>query len=128
MVHTMSSGAAARLRTALPSHAGVLSVLEILVLGLLSAFVVLQLVPATVGIEWQCVGTYGVQRIAGDSYLDAASVVGTFGWLAVAAGVLYAQIAESRRLAVLLPLAWFGVFVSGSVITAISMGPQLCPG
>jgi hypothetical protein len=54
-------------------------------------------------------------------------VFGTFGWLLVLVGALYAQITESRRLAVLLPLAWFAVFVSVAVSAALAMGSQSCP-
>jgi len=107
--------------------AGPLSMLEILVLGPLAAFLVLRVIPSTFGIEWECFGEYGRERVVGDSYLAGISVAGTFGWLAVIVGVLYAQIAESRRLTVLLPLAWFLVLVLTSLVVSASMGPQLCP-
>lgn len=42
-------------------------------------------------------------------------------------GVLYASIAESPRLAAVLPIAWFAALVTVSLIAAISMGSQLCP-
>ena len=106
---------------------GPLSLLEIALLGPLAALVVLWLVPSAVGFEWQCLGTSGVERVPGDTYLAAVVVLGTFGWLLVMVGAIYAQIADSRRVAVLLPLAWFGVFVAGSVIAALSIGAQICP-
>lgn len=106
---------------------GALSAVEILVLGPLAAFLVLWVVPAAFEIEWQCIGTTGVQRVAGDSYVAGVTVAGTFGWLAVAVGAIYAQISESRRLAVLLPLVWFAFFVLAALIGAVSLGSQTCP-
>lgn len=106
---------------------GWLGVLEIIVLGPLAAYLVLKAIPSVFEIESQCVGRYGRQRITGDSYFAGASVAGTFGWLAVIVGAIYAQIADSPRLAVLLPVAWFLAFVSGSLIVAAAMGAQLCP-
>jgi hypothetical protein len=107
-------------------HAGRLSLLEIVVLGPLAAFLVLRVIPSTFGIEWECFGEYGRERVVGDSYLAGASVAGTFGWLLVIVGVLYAQIAESRRLVVLLPLVWFLVLVLTSLGVAASMETPLC--
>jgi hypothetical protein len=107
--------------------AGWLSVLEVVVLGPLAAYVVLLAIPSVFEIESQCVGPYGVQRIAGDSYFAGAGVGGTLGWLAVIGGAIYAQIADSPRLVVLLPIAWFLAFVSGSFIVAAALGAQLCP-
>lgn len=106
---------------------GPLSVLEVLVLGPLAALLVLRVIPSAFGVEWECVGEYGRERVAGDSYLAGFSVAGTLGWIAVIVGVLYAQIGESGRLAVLLPLAWFVVLVLTSLVVAASMGSQLCP-
>lgn len=107
---------------------GWLSVLEIVVLGPLAAYLVLLAIPWLFEIESECIGPYGVQPVAGDSYFAGVSVAGTLGWLAVIAGAIYAQIADSPRLAALLPVGWFVVFVSGSLIVAAAMGPQLCPG
>jgi hypothetical protein len=107
--------------------AGFLSVLEIIVLGLLAAYVVLLLIPSAFTIESDCVGELGRKRITGDSYFAAAAVVGTFGWLAVGVVAIYAQIADRPRLALLVPLAWFAVFVSASLIMAVAIAPQLCP-
>jgi hypothetical protein len=108
-------------------HAGTVGALEIVVLGLLAAYLVLRVVPSAFEIEWDCVSDLGHQRILGDSYLAGVVVAGTFGWLAVGVGVIYAQIAESPRVAVLLPIAWFGVLVAASLVAAGAMGPQLCP-
>jgi hypothetical protein len=88
---------------------------------------VLLLIPSAFTIESDCVGEYGLERITGDSYFAAAAVVGTFGWLAVAAAAIYAQIVESTRLALVLPFAWFVVFVGGLLVFAAAIGPQLCP-
>lgn len=96
-------------------------------LGPLAAWIVLWLVPAGFEIESQCFGPAGAQRTAGDTYNAGMVVAGTFGWLLVLVGVVFAQIVESRLLTWLLPIAWFVVLVAGSLIVAIWMGPQLCP-
>lgn len=89
-----------------PSY-GSLGLLEILLLGPVAAFLVVRFIPSLFGADWDCVGAYGRQRVAGDTYLAGMVVMGTFGWLLVAVGVLFAQIAESEKLAALLPLVWF---------------------
>lgn len=106
---------------------GPLSLLEILVLGPLAALFTIWLVPSIVGIEWQCIGTAGVEHVGGDTYLSTIVVLGTFGWLLVTVGAIYAQIAESHRLAVLLPLGWFAAFVTGALVIGLSLGPVSCP-
>jgi hypothetical protein len=88
---------------------------------------VLWVVPSGLGIEWKCIGGSGVVRVSGDSYLAGVMVAETFGWLAVTAGAIYAQIADSRRFAVLLPVAWFVALVGGALVAALSIGSQLCP-
>jgi hypothetical protein len=101
--------------------------LEILVLGSLAAYLVLLAIPAAFTIESDCVGSYGLERVSGDSYFAAAVVLGTFGWVGVAMGALFAQIAESARTALLLPAVWFVVFVGGFLVAAAAMGPRPCP-
>lgn len=127
MVPRLSSERDRSARPARHVGPGSLSALEIVALGSLAAFLVLLAIPSAFTIESECVGAYGRVRITGDTYFAAAAVVGTFGWLAVAAGAIYAQIAESTRLALLLPIAWFVVFVGGFLAVAAAIGPQLCP-
>ena len=110
----------------LPS-AGALAALEILVLGARAAYLVLAVIPSAFTIESDCVGGFGRQRITGDSYFAAAAVLGTFGWFVVLIGTIYARISESTRLATLLPLVWFVVFVGGFLVAAAAIGPQVCP-
>jgi hypothetical protein len=97
------------------------------VLGPLAAFLVVYLIPSLVGLDANCVGALGSQRLSGDTYHAGMMVLGTFGWLLVALGVLYAQIAESERLAVLLPVAWFVLLILSSLAVAAGVGPQSCP-
>jgi len=104
-----------------------LGLLEILVLGPLAAFLVVYLIPSQVGLDWNCVGAFGPQRLSGDTYVAGVMVLGTLGWLLVALGVLFAQIAESERLAVLLPVAWFLLLVFSSLAISTAMGPESCP-
>ena len=109
------------------SVSGSLGLLEILVLGPLAAFLVVYLIPSLVGLDSNCVGALGPQRMSGDTYNAGMMVLGTFGWLLVGAGVLYARIAESERLAVLLPVAWFLLLVLSALAIAAAMGPESCP-
>lgn len=109
-----------------PSSAS-LGLLEILVLGPLAAFLVVYLIPSLVGLDWNCVGAFGPQRLSGDTYIAGMMVLGTFGWLLVGIGVLLAQIAESERLAVLLPVSWFLLLVFSSLAISAAMGPESCP-
>ena len=106
---------------------GAFVALEILVLGALAASLVLVVFPWAFTIESDCIGAFGQQRITGDSYFAAAAVAGTVGWLGVLLGVIYARISESTRLATLLPLVWFVVFVGGFLVAAAAIGPQVCP-
>ena len=104
-----------------------MSALEILVLGFAAAWLVLLVIPTGFTIESECVSEYGRVRITGDTYMAAAAVVGTFGWLAVTAGAIFARIAESSRVALLLPPAWFVAFVGGFLVAAAAIGPLPCP-
>jgi len=105
---------------------GLLCALEILVLGPLAALLVLWVIPSAFEIEWACVGASGVLHQAGDSYAAGFGVAGTFGWIAVVVGAIFASIAEVRWLPVVLPLAWFLALVAGSLVAAASIGPQPC--
>jgi hypothetical protein len=108
-------------------RAGWLNALEILVLAPLSAILVLGVTPAAFRIEWECSLGYGVLHTVGDEYLAGFSVGGALGWLAVLAGVIFAQISELRAVALLLPLAWFVLLVVASVAVAAAIGPASCP-
>lgn len=107
--------------------AGVVSAVAIVLLGMLAAPLVLIAVPRAFGIEWACIGETGVQRTAGDTYIEALAVLGTIGWLAVLVGAIYASIAERRRLVVLLPTLWFVSLVSAALVAAAAVGPAPCP-
>ena len=54
-----------------------LGLLEILVLGPLAAFLVVYLIPSQVGLDWNCVGAFGPQRLSGDTYVAGVMVLGT---------------------------------------------------
>jgi hypothetical protein len=107
--------------------AGSLALLEILVLGPIAALVVLRFVPDAFAIESECFGAGGSQRVAGDTYNAGMVVAGTFGWLFVLVGVVFAEIAESRRVTVLLPIVWFVALVVTSLLAALAIGSQPCP-
>lgn len=106
---------------------GLLAAIEIFFLGLLAAFLVLWTIPAAFDIEWSCVSSEGVARRSADSYGDGVVLAGTLGWLLVGVAALLAIIGEQRRVAALLPLAWFAAFVAGALVAAAAIGPQLCP-
>lgn len=59
--------------------AGLVSAVAIVLLGMLAAILVLIALPRAFGIEWACVGETGVQRTAGDAYVEAFAVLGTIG-------------------------------------------------
>ena len=102
------------------------SMLAILVLAPLAAILVLWVIPSAFEIEWNCVGRYGVESAGGDSYGDGLSAAGTFGWLLVIIGVLFAHIGERWWLAALLPLVWFVGLVVAAIVVAALIGPQPC--
>jgi len=106
---------------------GFLSALEILVLGLLAAILVLFAIPSLFGIEWSCVGEYGVQRTAGDTYVAGFVVAGTFGWLGVFLCTMFANIAGRHGIVVLLPILWFLVLVLAALTFGLLVGPETCP-
>ena len=108
------------------SLSGSLGLLEILLLGSLAAFLVVYLIPSLVGLDSNCVGASGLQRVSGDTYNAGMMVLGTFGWLLVGVGVLFARIAESERFALLLPVAWFLLLVLSALAIAAAMGPESC--
>jgi hypothetical protein len=107
--------------------AGAVSAFEILVLGLLAAYLVLVVIPGAFEIESSCVGRLGVQSTDGDSYIGGLVAVGTLGWLGVFLGTIWASIADKPRMVVLLPALWFAAFVLGALVLAIWVGPQPCP-
>lgn len=63
--------------------AGLVTALAIVLLGMLAALLVLIAIPRAFDIEWACIGEAGVQRRAGDAYVETFAVLGTIGWLGV---------------------------------------------
>jgi cytochrome bd-type quinol oxidase subunit 2 len=106
---------------------GLLTAVEIFVLGSLAAVLVLWAIPAAFGVEWACLTTEGVAQRSADTYADGVTLAGTLGWLLAGVAALFAIITEQRRLAALLPLAWFVAFVLVALAAAAAIGPQLCP-
>lgn len=106
---------------------GSLSALEFLLLGLAAAFLVMLVIPYGFGIESSCVGALGVQRTVGDTFVAGFAALGSFGWLAVFLGTIYAGIAGRRDIVLLLPLLWFLVLVVGALTVAVFVGPAPCP-
>jgi hypothetical protein len=106
---------------------GALGLLELVVLGVLAAFLTLWAIPHAFAIEWECLAkTGGVRSGDGDFYESGVVVIGTVGWLLVSIGVLYSRIFDSRRGTLLLPAVWFGIFVLGALIVATALGSQPC--
>ena len=102
---------------------GPFSVLGILLLAPLAAFLVLGVIPRAFDIEWSCIGRYCVESTGSDTNLDDPDVAGTFGWLLVIIGVLFARIAERLRLAALLPLGWFAALIVLARVVSIGQLP-----
>jgi hypothetical protein len=105
---------------------GLVSLLSMLVLGVLAAWLVVDVLPQLFTIEASCVSGLGWQGSSGDTYFDAVMVAGTVGWLGVGVATIYASIAERRRLVLLLPVVWFLVLVVFALALAIVVGPALC--
>jgi hypothetical protein len=105
---------------------GLVSLASMLVLGVLAAFLVIEVIPRLFTIEPACISTGGWQGSTGESYLDSVMVIGTFGWLGVAVGTVYASIADRRRVVLLLPVAWFIALVVFALTLAIVVGPAIC--
>lgn len=55
-------------------------------------------------------------------------MAGAVGWMAVFVAVLFAQIAERARTALVLTLEWFAAYVAACVAAAAVVGPAPCPG
>lgn len=105
---------------------GLLSLASMLVLGVLAAFLVVEVIPRLFTIEPACVSAGGWQGSSGESYFDAVMVIGTFGWLGVGVGAIYASIADRRRVVLLLPVAWFLALLMFALTLAIVVGPARC--
>jgi hypothetical protein len=108
-------------------NAGVLCAVEIIVLAPLAAFLAFWAIPEAFGIEWSCIGAFGVSGSDGESFAQTVAVVGTIGWFVILLATLFASIAERERLAAILPFAWFVVLVAGMTIAAAATGPAPCP-
>lgn len=105
-----------------------LSVLEMLILGPLAGYLVLGAIPDAFDVEWSCVSSGGMERSGGEDYIAAFAVFGTLGWFAVLTGSIFAGIADARRLAAILPVAWFVMLVGSALVAAATLGPAVCPG
>jgi hypothetical protein len=106
---------------------GLVSFVSIVFLGVLAIGIVLDVVPRLFTIESECFAGVGRIRTSGDSYNAGFVVLGTFGWLGVAIGTLYASIAGRRGIVLALPVAWFLAFVGLAVLVALAIGPTPCP-
>jgi hypothetical protein len=104
-----------------------LSVLEMLILGPLAAYLVLGAIPDAFDVEWSCLSTIGTERTGGEDYIAGFAVFGSLGWFAVLAGSIFAGIADARRLAATLPFAWFVILVGSALVAAATIGPAACP-
>jgi hypothetical protein len=88
---------------------------------------VLVVIPRGFDIESSCISATGVQRTGGDDYVGGLVLVGTLGWLATFLGMIFANIADRRRLAALLPVLWFSALVAAALAVAVLVGPTPCP-
>jgi hypothetical protein len=106
---------------------GPLGALAFLILGLAAAALVLVVIPRGFDIESSCITATGLQRTGGDDYVGAFVLLGTLGWLATFLGMIFANIADRRRLAALLPFVWFSGLLVAALAVAILVGPAPCP-
>jgi hypothetical protein len=103
------------------------SALAFLLLAVASAVLVLFVFPGAFEIESMCVSASGTQSSRGDTYIAGFAVAGMFGWLAVLMGMVFANIADRRDIALLLPLVWAASLVLAAFVVAIWLGPEPCP-
>jgi hypothetical protein len=104
---------------------GLLATTEFFALALLSGVLVLGKFPGMFDLEWGCFGPTG-ERTAADVYVGAFAVAGALGWLLVGGLTALAFSTSHRWLALVVPLAWFGVLVLTSLVVAVSIGPLPC--
>jgi hypothetical protein len=104
-----------------------LGALEMLILGPLAAILVLGVIPSAFEVEWACTTSLGTEHTAGEDYIAAFAVFGTIGWFGVLVASIFAGIADARRLAALLPAAWFVLLVGAALVVAATVGPAACP-
>jgi hypothetical protein len=100
--------------------------IEVLVLAPLAAILVLLAIPSWFEIEWGCVSITGATRTAGDTYIATFAVLGTLGWLLVVMVALFVNVTGTSRVAPYLPIGWFTALVASALVTAATIGPQLC--
>ena len=105
---------------------GLLTGLEVVALAVISGGLILDVFPSVFDVEWGCGGTSGEMHTAADTYVAAFAVGGALGWLAAAAVTAVLHAAGRRWLALLTPLAWFGVLVLVALAIASSIGPLTC--
>ena len=105
---------------------GLLSVLEIIVLGIASLFLVVFIIPAANDVETWCF--LDESTAAADSYANAIIGIGLVSWLIMIVAAIAAFKRRRPTLGVLLPVGWFvGLNGLAAIITA-AMGPQPCQG
>ncbi len=89
---------------------GLLSILEIVALGVVSVYLVLLVIPAWNGVETWCF-LDGPETTAANRYVTALTVVGVATWLGMIFG-----------------LGWFLGLAAVALIVTSAMGPQPCQG
>jgi hypothetical protein len=88
---------------------------------------VLGIIPSAFDVEWACSTSYLFARTAGEDYAAAFAVFGSLGWFAVLVATIFAGIADARRVAAILPAAWFVLLVGVALIVAAAISPAACP-
>lgn len=109
------------------AQGGPVSALAFVLLGLAAAALVLLVIPGAFAIESSCVTSSGSTRTVGDTYIAGFVVLGTLGWLAAFLGMIYANIADRRDVAMLVPLVWSATLVLTALVVAALLGPAPCP-
>jgi hypothetical protein len=106
---------------------GLLSVLEIIVLGVANLFLVVLVIPYWSGVETWC-WTVGGETAAADHYATAILIIGSGSWLGMIAATILAFRFAHPTVGVLVPLGWFIALASVATIITSAMGPQPCQG
>jgi hypothetical protein len=105
---------------------GLLAGLEVLALALLSGWLVLDLYPSAFDLHWGCVSSSGELHSSADTYIAVFAVGGALGWLVAAAATAIAHASGKRRVAAVIPIAWFALLSLGALAVAQHIGPITC--
>lgn len=103
------------------------SILEILFVGVSGIFLAVLAIPQWNGVETFCF-LDGPEAPAADRYATWTLVIGLATWIAMIVATIFAFRLSRPTLGVFLPLAWFLSLLAVAAVVAYEIGPQPCQG